>query len=130
MIGLVLITHVDLATSLLRSAVMIYGKAENCECVEVSPMQQVDDVMNSVTQAVEKVSKDGAIIMSDMFGGTPSNMAMSFLQEGKIEVLTGVNLTMVVEFLSKRERLPFNELVDKIKKAGREGIISAGDFLK
>jgi PTS system mannose-specific IIA component len=68
--------------------------------------------------------------MTDLFGGTPSNMAMSFLKEGKIEVLTGVNLPMVIEFCSKRERLQLPDLAVELQRCGREGIIVAGEFLK
>lgn len=130
MIGLVLVTHAGLAGALLRSAEMIVEKIECCEYVEVAPDENADKIMSLVVAAVEKVSSDGAIIMTDMFGGTPSNMAMSFLKEGRIEVLTGVNLPMVIEFCSKRNRLGVTELAAVLLKCGRDGIISAGEFLK
>ncbi|HPX61608.1 MAG TPA: PTS sugar transporter subunit IIA [Deltaproteobacteria bacterium] len=130
MIGLVLVTHADLAAALLRSAEMIVGKQECCEYVEVAPDEQADHIMNRVVEAVERVSTDGAIIMTDLFGGTPSNMAMSFLKDGKLEVLTGVNLPMLIDFFSKRSRLGVSELAIDLLRSGREGIISAGEFLK
>jgi PTS system mannose-specific IIA component len=86
--------------------------------------------MSRVVAAVESVSSDGALIMTDLFGGTPSNMAMSFLKEGRVEVLTGVNLPMVIEFCSKRGRLPLAELAVELQRCGRESIIVAGEFLK
>ena len=68
--------------------------------------------------------------MTDLFGGTPSNMAMSFLKEGCIEVITGVNLPMLIDFCSRRERMPVAELAADLYRSGREGIIVAGELLK
>lgn len=130
MIGLALVTHNGLASALKTAAEMIVGTMEQVALVEVRPGDQSDDIMARVVTAVESVSSDGAIILTDLFGGTPSNMSMSFLKEGKIEVVTGVNLTMIVEFFSKREKLPVPELAKALQNAAREGIIVAGEFLK
>ena len=130
MIGLVLVTHAGLATALKLSAEMIVGPIENCATVEVAPDERADDIMARVVAAVKAVQEDGAIIMTDLFGGTPSNMAMSFLKEGCIEVVTGVNLPMLIEFCSRRERMPVAELALDLHRSGREGIIVAGEFLK
>ncbi len=130
MIGLVLVTHAGLATALKMSAEMIVGTIECCVTVEVAPNELADEIMARVVSAVEAVQADGAIIMTDLFGGTPSNMAMSFLKEGCIEVVTGVNLPMLIEFSSRRERLPVAELAIGLQRTGREGIIVAGELLK
>lgn len=130
MTGLVVVTHAGLATALVQSAQMIVGTIEQCAVVEVAPGDCADDIMARVVAAVETVQADGAIIMTDLFGGTPSNMAMSFLKEGFIEVVTGVNLPMLMEFCSRREQMGVAALAENIHKAGREGIIIAGEFLK
>lgn len=130
MTGLVLVTHAGLAGALVRSAEMIIGTIELCEQVEVQPGENADAIMSKVVAAVEKFKAEGAIIMTDLFGGTPSNMAMSFLKDDHIEVLTGVNLPMLMEFCSKRARLSVAELALELQKSGREGIINAGEFLK
>lgn len=130
MIGLVLVTHSGLATALKRSAEMIVGAVDVVSLVELEQGDQADDIMARVVHAVDSVNAGGAIIMTDLFGGTPSNMAMSFLKEGSIEVVTGVNLPMIIEFFSKRERLTVAELAKELQNSGREGIINAGDFLK
>ena len=130
MIGIVLVTHAGLATALKLSAEMIVGPIENCAAVEVAPDERADDIMARVVAAVESVHADGAIIMTDLFGGTPSNMAMSFLKEGCIEVVTGVNLPMLIEFCSRRTKMPVAELAADLHRSGREGIIVAGEFLK
>jgi PTS system mannose-specific IIA component len=130
MTGLVLVTHAGLAGALKAAAEMIVGSIDMCASVEVSPGEHADEIMARVVSAVAAVSADGAIIMTDLFGGTPSNMAMSFLKEGRIEVLTGVNLPLLIEFCSKRDRLPVPELAAELQRSGREGIIVAGEFLK
>lgn len=130
MTGLILVTHAGLAGALLKSAEMIVGSIECCEKVEVGTTDIPDEIMSKVVAAVEKTSGDGAIIMTDLFGGTPSNMAMSFLKDGQVEVVTGANLPMVVEFCSKRNRLGVSELAAEIQKCGRESIIVAGNLLK
>jgi PTS system mannose-specific IIA component len=130
MIELVLVTHAGLATALKLSAEMIVGPIECCTTVEVAPDERADDIMARVVAAVDAAKSDGAIIMTDLFGGTPSNMAMSFLKEGAIEVVTGVNLPMLIEFSSRRERMPVAELAADLQRTGREGIIIAGEFLK
>src|SRR5665647_3829215 len=110
MIGLVLVTHAGLATALKQSAEMIVGTIEGCTAVEVAPNERADDIMARVVAAVESVQADGAIILTDLFGGTPSNMAMSFLKEGCIEVVTGVNLPLLIEFCSRRRQMSVTEL--------------------
>jgi PTS system mannose-specific IIA component len=130
MTGLVLVTHAGLAGALKSAAEMIVGNIELCASVEIVPGEHADEIMARVVSAVKTVSADGAIIMTDLFGGTPSNMAMSFLKEGQIEVLTGVNLPMIIDFCSKRERMQVAELAADLQQSGREGIIVAGEFLK
>lgn len=130
MIGLVLVTHAGLANALVESAEMIVGAVECCAAVQVAPGERADEIMSRVTFAVESVNSGGVIIMTDLFGGTPSNMAMSFLKDGSVEVVTGVNLPMLIDFCSRRERYTVTELATELCRSAREGIIVAGDFLK
>jgi PTS system mannose-specific IIA component len=129
MIGLVLVAHAGLATALKASAEMIVGPVEGCSVVEVAPNEGAEDIMARVVAAVGS-GQSGTIIMTDLFGGTPSNMAMSFLKDGLVEVVTGVNLPMLLEFCSKRERLTVVELAAELQRCGREGIVVAGELLK
>lgn len=130
MIGLVLVAHAGLATALKASAEMIVGPIDGCSVVEVAPGERADDIMARVVAAVGDVQSDGIIIMTDLFGGTPSNMAMSFLQDGLVEVVTGVNLPMLMEFCSKRGRMTVGDLAVELQRCGREGIVVAGELLK
>lgn len=130
MIGLVVVTHASLAGELLRATAMITGDLERCEAVELHADDPPDQLTGRIAESLERVGADGAVIMTDMFGGTPSNTGMSFLKEGRFEVVTGVNLPMMVEFFSRRERLALDELAATLQRCGRESIIVAGEFLK
>ena len=130
MIGLVVVTHASLAHELLKAAEMIVGKLELAEAVGLQPEEPVDRIRDSITGAIDKVSAEGVIIMTDMFGGTPSNMSLSFLQESRVEVITGVNLPMIVQFASDRSKKSVPELADRLQKTGRESISVAGAYLK
>jgi mannose PTS system EIIA component len=130
MIGLILVAHAGLARELLAAAEMIVGKIDRAEAVGISPDDQVEVIHGAISGAMQKVGQDGAIIMTDMFGGTPSNMGLSFLDENRVEVLTGVNLPMVIKFTSDRGKCSVAELAESLKKCGCEGISVAGDYLK
>ncbi|HBG08337.1 MAG: PTS sugar transporter [Geobacteraceae bacterium GWC2_58_44] len=130
MIGLLLVAHAGVAKELVAAAEMIVGKLELAEAVGIAPDASAATVMESIKEAVARVSGEGAIIMTDMFGGTPSNMSISFLEEGRVEVLTGVNLPMLIRFTQERGRCSVSELALKLKDSGREGISVAGDYLK
>jgi mannose PTS system EIIA component len=130
MIGLVLVTHAGLAEELLAAAEMIVGKIALAEGVGIKADATVDGIMAAITGAIEKVSGEGVIIMTDMFGGTPSNMSLSFLEENRVEVLTGVNLPMVIKFATERTGIGVSELAYKLKECGMESISVAGEYLK
>jgi len=130
MIGLLLVAHAGLARELLTAAEMIVGKIELAEAIGIGPDAGVDGIREAIVAAIKTVGADGVIIMTDMFGGTPSNMGLSFLEENRVEVLTGVNLPMVIKFASDRKTQSVAELAETLKKCGREGISVAGDYLK
>jgi len=130
MIGLVLVAHAGIAQEFLVAAEMIMGKIEGVEAVSIKPDDQVDLIRDAIAGAIKKVDSDGVIIMTDMFGGTPSNMSLSFLQENHIEVLTGINLPMMIKFVADRSKYGVAELAEKLKQCGRESIIVAGEYLK
>jgi PTS system mannose-specific IIA component len=130
MIGLVLVTHAGLSRELLAAAEMIVGPLEMTEAIGINPGDDVDTIRVSIENAISRVNADAVLLMTDMFGGTPSNMSISFLEENRIEVLTGVNLPMLIKFFSDRSRCGISELAAQIKACGRESISVAGDYLK
>jgi PTS system mannose-specific IIA component len=130
MIGLVVVAHAGLAAELIRAAEMIVGPVDGAAAVEIKADDSVEQIRTALAGAIETVSAEGVIIMTDMFGGTPSNMSLSFLEENRIEVLTGVNLPMMIRFFSDRDRYGVSELAAQLKDSGREGVAVAGDYLK
>lgn len=130
MTGLVVVAHAGLAAALINAAEMIVGEITGAASVEIRPDDSVENIRLALTSAIESVSSGNIIIMTDMFGGTPSNMSLSFLKEDKIEVLTGVNLPMLIKFASDRDRFGVAELAAQIRDTGREGVTVAGDYLK
>ncbi len=130
MVGLVLVAHAGLARELLHAAEMIVGTIGLAEAVGISPDDSVENIRTNVTEAIKKVSPGGVIIMTDMFGGTPSNMSLSFLKDNVVEVLTGVNLPMLLKFASEREKAGVADLARMLKECGQESISVAGDYLK
>ncbi|MSM40878.1 MAG: PTS sugar transporter [Geobacter sp.] len=130
MIGLVLVTHAGLARELLAAAEMIVGPVEMAETVGIQTGDPVDSIRTGIDEAIRKVNSEGVIIMTDMFGGTPSNMSLSFLEDNRIEVMTGVNLPMLIKFFSDRGKVGISELAAQLKACGRESISVAGDYLR
>ena len=130
MIGLLIVAHAGLARELLTAAEMIGGEIELAEAIGIGPTDKVDAIREAIVGAIDRVGGEGVIIMTDMFGGTPSNMGLSFLDENRVEVLTGVNLSMVIKFAADRNKLGVAELAEALKKCARESISVAGDYLK
>lgn len=131
MIGIVLVTHCNLGLELIRSAEFIVGKFAKARAVSLNPEDQVEALRGKIAEAIEKMDTgDGVIILTDMFGGTPSNISLSFLAEGKVEVVTGVNLPMLIGLASKREGKSLNEVAREIKDYGLRSIALAGEILK
>jgi PTS system mannose-specific IIA component len=130
MTGLLIVAHAAVGSELIKAVEMIMGPLEFAAAVDIAPGDTAEDIQGAISQAVEKVAGDGAIILTDMFGGTPSNISLSFLHEGRIEVVTGVNLPMVIKFANDRERKGVAELATALRESGREAVIVAGDYLR
>jgi PTS system mannose-specific IIA component len=134
MVGVVLITHCDLAEELLRAARLIVGDDEALEGVEALSVQvseMNEQLRKRIAQAIKRVDRgDGVLILTDMFGGTPSNLSLSFLQEGKVEVVTGVNLPMMVALGHYRKGRTLGELAQFIASYGRKHINLANEILQ
>jgi mannose PTS system EIIA component len=131
MIGIVIVTHCNLGLELIRSAEFIVGKLGNAKAVSLNPEDQVEALRGKIAEAIEKVDTgSGVILLVDMFGGTPSNISLSFLAEGKVEVVTGVNLPMLIGLASKREGNSLSQVAREIKDYGLRSIALAGEILK
>ena len=126
----VIVTHGHLAGELLAAAEMIIGPVSHITAVSIGWHDDVDAARDEVQRAIARVSqKAGVLLLTDMFGGTPTNIASMFLEEGKVEVITGVNLPMVIKLATQSGVEPLLELARRICDQGRQGIYMAGDLL-
>jgi PTS system mannose-specific IIA component len=130
MVGVLVITHGDLGQELIKAAELIKGKYDGVLPVSVDSNKGVEDIKKEITTAIKKVDKgEGVMILTDLSGGTPSNIALSFLKEGKVEVVTGVNLPMLLKLDIRKEK-NLTELSYFIKDYGRKNISLASEILK
>ena len=126
----VIVTHGQLAGDVLAAAEMIVGPISHIAAVSIGWHDDVDAARDEVQRAITRVSQGGGVLLlTDMFGGTPTNIASMFLEEGAVEVLTGVNLPMVIKLASSSTEDPLAEIARKICDQGRQGIYLAGALL-
>jgi PTS system mannose-specific IIA component len=132
MIGLLIATHSRLAEEFLKAAEMIIGPLRNVQAVCIQTEDSVEQIRVQLTAAMEAVGGDGegVVIMTDMFGGTPANISLSFLDPQRVEVLTGVNLPMVLKFFNTQEGLSLPELAGLLKSYAQQSISLASEFLQ
>ena len=131
MIGVVVVTHGQLATELVNAAETIVGDLPRFAAVSIGWHDAVELAREEIAQAVTRVdSGSGVIVLTDMFGGTPSNLSITFLAEGRVEVVTGVNLPMLLKLAGTREVTDLRELARRIREDGRTGIWVASDLLR
>jgi len=130
MIGIVMVTHGELGTELLRTAQEIVGKFLSVEAVSVQASEQIEKARKKIEAALHRVNDgSGVLILTDLFGGTPSNLVLSYLEAGRLEVVTGVNLPMLMKLSSLREERDLRSLADNLAKYGQRNILVASEFL-
>ena len=130
MIGLVLVTHGGLAVELIRAMEHVVGPQENTAAVCIGPDDDMEHRRADIQKAVSSVETgEGVIILTDMFGGTPSNLAISIMEEKSIEVIAGVNLPILVKLASIRSTLDLQSAIAKAQEAGRKYINVASQLL-
>jgi PTS system mannose-specific IIA component len=130
-IGVVVVTHGQLATELLNAAEMIVGELPQFVAVSIGWHDDVDVAHAAIQQAIEKVDrKRGVLLLTDMFGGTPSNLGLSFLEAGHIEVITGVNLPMLIKLAKAPDGRDLQEIAREMCEHGRTAIRVASDLLR
>jgi len=130
-IGVVVVTHGQLATELLNAAEMIVGDLPRFAAVSIGWHDDVSDAREDIAQAIERVRGDGGVlIVTDMFGGTPSNLAMTFIEVNQVEVITGVNLPMLIKLASQAKSTDLLAVARDMREHGRNAIWVASDFLR
>jgi PTS system mannose-specific IIA component len=120
-----------MATELIRTAEFIVGSLEAVKGLSIDPQKDAEKVRQEIEQAMKQVDRgSGVLILTDMFGGTPSNISLSFLEEGKVEVLSGVNLPMLLKLSSHSRRgKSLKDLADEVQIAGQTSITLASKIL-
>jgi PTS system mannose-specific IIA component len=130
MIGLVLVTHGRLAEEFVVAMEHVVGKQERIAAISIGPEDDMESRRADIAAAIAEVdSGRGVIVLSDLFGGTPSNLAISLMEAGRIEVIAGINLPMLIRLGSARKTMKVTEAVAAARDAGRKYITIASEVL-
>ena len=132
MIGIVIVTHRQLGDALVDAAGFILdNKPEAIVPVTIDLNESADTLRKKIVDGIKKVDqKKGILLLTDMFGGTPSNLSYSLLEEGKIEVLSGVNLPILIKAINSRSEMKLSELAETLETYGQKSISLASRILK
>lgn len=131
MVGLLIVAHCDVGKELLNATELIVGQLEGAEAIAITETGNNEEVLEMISNKVEALDNgQGVLILTDMFGGTPSNLSLPFLNEEKVQVLTGVNLPMIIGAVQERENLSLTELGERVEEAGKRSIALAGKLLE
>lgn len=130
-IGVVVVTHGQLATELVNAAEMIVGELAAFAAVSIGWHDDVETAREAISTAITRVSRPaGVIVLTDMFGGTPANLGMPFLERHKVEVITGVNLPMLLKLAGLRQSTDLVDVARQTRESGRNAIWVASDLMQ
>jgi PTS system mannose-specific IIA component len=130
MIGVVVVTHGQLATELVLAAETIVGDQPHFTAVSIGWHEDVQDAREAIAAAIDRVRQPGGVVLAtDMFGGTPSNLGITFLEQDKVEIVTGVNLPMLIKAASMTEAAPLTDVARTLREYGKNAIWVASDLL-
>lgn len=130
MIGGVIVSHGKLAEELLNALTIIIGEAVNIEAISIGWYDDVEESKKKISQSLKRIDqKNGMVIFTDMFGGTASNLSFSFLKDNQVEIITGVNLPMLIKFVSLQRRNNLKEVARKVFEQGKKNIHLASALL-
>jgi len=130
MIGVLITTHGNLGSELINAAELIRGKLKGIIPVSVDQTKGVEDLKKEISMAIKKLDQgQGVLILTDLFGGTPSNISLSFMKEGKVEVITGINLPMLLKLPDIRRDMSLKQFAQNIKDYGIKNISLASEIL-
>lgn len=131
MIGVVVVTHGQLATELLNAAEAIVGDLPRFAAVSIGWHDDMDDAREEIRQAIARLQDEGGVLLlTDMFGGTPTNLGLSFVEPDRVEVVTGVNLPMLIKLTSLRSSQDLLAVARELRETGRNAIHVASDLLR
>jgi len=123
MIGGIIVCHGKMGDELLNALTIILGEAPNIEAISIGWYDDIEDSKRKISQSLKRVDqKNGVVIFSDMFGGTPSNISFGFLKTNQVEIVTGVNLPMLIKFVSLQRSNSLGDVAKKVVEQGRRNI--------
>ena len=129
-VGVVIVTHYGLGEEFLQALRLIVPGAPGFESVAVDPARSVDELRKAIRDALARADEgEGVLVLTDMFGGTPSNLSLSFLGERRVEVVTGLNLPMLIKLAEHPRDRPLEELAALIRSYGQRNIRVASELL-
>jgi PTS system mannose-specific IIA component len=129
-VGVLIVAHYRLGEEFLQALRLILPDAPPFRAVAVDPKQSVEEMRSAIAEALAEADRgEGVLVLTDMFGGTPSNMSLSFHAEHRVEVVTGMNLPMLIKLATLREERPLEELARYIKEYGQRNISVASEIL-
>lgn len=130
MIGIILVTHGRLAEEFVSAMEHVVGKQDAIATICIGPSDDMEERRQEIADAIEQVDTgSGAILLTDLFGGTPSNLAISLLEQGRTEVIAGINLPMLIRLAGARKEMPLAKAAAAAREAGRNYITLASEFL-
>lgn len=130
MIGGIIVSHGKLAEELLNALTIILGEAVNIEAISIGWYDDVEESKKKINQSLKRVGqKNGVLIFTDMFGGTPSNLSFSFLKDDRVEIITGVNLPMLIKFISLQRGSNLKDVARRVVEQGKKNIHLASALL-
>jgi len=130
MIGVLIVTHKESAEALMSVCDLIMGRPAGMVAVSLDPNDQPEASRQQIQRALGQVNNgNSVIILTEMLGGTPSNLSLAFLQEGKVEVVTGVNLPMLMKLANLRDSKDLGEVASALRQSGQQGITVASEVL-
>jgi len=130
MIGGLIVSHGMLAEELLNALTIIIGEAVNIEAISIGWYDDVEESKKKISQSLKRIDqKNGVVIFTDMFGGTASNLSFSFLKDNQVEIITGVNLPMLIKFVSLQRSNNLKEVAKKVVEQGKKNIHLASALL-
>jgi len=131
MIGVIIVTHSALADEFLMATQQIVGAVEGMEPISIDPSDPIEEVEKRIKKGIKKVDMGrGVLILTDMFRGTPSNISLSFQEKGKVEIVTGINLPMLIKLANLREEKSLQDLASYIQSYGQRNIHVASEILQ
>jgi PTS system mannose-specific IIA component len=129
-VGGIIVTHGQVASELLAAAETVVGELDHIVAVSIGWHDDVETAKDEIAAAIKKVSQgSGVLMLTDMFGGTPTNISAMFLKDGEVEIVTGVNLPMVIKLASQNKQTTLEELTADVEQQGKTAIYCASELL-